>query len=370
MDNVNAIRNALKEPLSSQVLQRLGQIQDLELEQDLISAGMVRALALDGTCLQVGLVVPYPCQSQYRERVMSLTQALAELPGIDEVECELGLAVPEIRVGGIAPIANVRNVIAVGSGKGGVGKSTTAVNLALALAAEGARVGVLDADIYGPSVPIMLGCQDFRPVSRDGKTMEPAFAHGVSAMSMGFMVTEDNAAVWRGPMAAGALVQLVNETQWPELDYLVIDMPPGTGDIQLTLSQKVPVSGAVIVTTPQEIATADARKGITMFNKVNIPVLGIVENMSYHVCNQCGSKEHPFGHGGGLETAKRYNVPLLGELPLNVTVREGVDNGHPSVVAEPDGEIAQAYKAIARKTAAALIRQSEPQSLAIEITLE
>ncbi|GAA5187810.1 iron-sulfur cluster carrier protein ApbC [Ferrimonas gelatinilytica] len=370
MTQETAIRNTLPESLSHVVLARLDALEDPELNQGLVSANIVRSLGLDGRCLQIGLAYPYPCQSQYRDRVMSITQAMADIEAIDEVECEVGLAIPAITAGSVAALPTIRNVIAVGSGKGGVGKSTTAVNLALALAAEGARVGVLDADIYGPSIPIMLGCSDFEPSSVDGKTMEPAFAHGVAASSMGFMVTEGNAAVWRGPMAAGALVQLVNETRWPELDYLVIDMPPGTGDIQLTLSQKIPVSGAVIVTTPQEIATADARKGITMFNKVNIPVLGIVENMSYHICHNCGSKEHPFGSGGGLATAKRYNVPLLGELPLDLSVREHVDGGNPSVVAEPEGAIAEAYRAIARKTAAALVTRSEPQSLAIEITTD
>jgi len=364
-----AIRNGLPEPLSSAVIARLEQHIDPYLEQDIVSAGIVRALELDGRRLQLGLAFPYPCKSQYRDLVMALTEKLSDLDEVDEVECEIGLAVPAISAGSIPAIPNIRNVIAVASGKGGVGKSTTAINLALALSAEGARVGVLDADIYGPSVPIMLGVTDFRPVSYDGKTMAPAFAHGIAAMSIGFMVTEDNAAAWRGPMAAGALVQLLEETQWPELDYLVIDMPPGTGDIQLTLSQKVPVSGAVIVTTPQEIATSDARKGITLFNKVNIPVLGIIENMSYHICSQCGSKEHPFGTGGGIETAKRYNVPLLGDLPLNLTIREHVDSGQPSVIAEPEGEIAAAYREIARKAAAALLARSEPEpSLAIEIT--
>ncbi|MBY5991558.1 iron-sulfur cluster carrier protein ApbC [Ferrimonas balearica] len=364
-----AIRNALPEPLSTEVLARLEQHQDPLLEQGLVSAGIVRHLAMEGRCLQLGLAFPYPCKSQYRDLVMTLTQKLSDLEAVDEVECEIGLAVPAISASSVPAIPNVRNVIAVASGKGGVGKSTTAINLALALSDEGARVGVLDADIYGPSVPIMLGVTDFRPVSYDGNTMAPAFAHGVAAMSIGFMVTEDNAAAWRGPMAAGALVQLINETQWPELDYLVIDMPPGTGDIQLTLSQKVPVSGAVIVTTPQEIATSDARKGITLFNKVNIPVLGIVENMSYHICGQCGSKEHPFGTGGGAETAERYKVPLLGDLPLNLSIREHVDSGSPSVVAEPDGAIADAYRGIARRAAAALVSRSEPEpSLAIEIT--
>ncbi|WP_028108428.1 iron-sulfur cluster carrier protein ApbC [Ferrimonas futtsuensis] len=364
----NPIQDKLPEALSGQVLEILSQQQDPYLQQNLVEAGVVRSLDIDGRCLKLGLVYPYPCQSKYRQRVMGLTNALAKLDAIEEVECEIGLQVPSITAAGQAEqVKGVKNIIAVSSGKGGVGKSTTAINLALALAAEGARVGVLDADIHGPSVPIMLGVKEFQPVSTDGKTMEPAIAHGMAAMSIGFMVTEDQATVWRGPMAAGALVQLLNETNWPDLDYLVIDMPPGTGDIQLTLSQQVPVAGAVVVTTPQDIATADARKGITMFNKVNIPVLGIVENMSYHVCSQCGSKEHPFGSGGGQATAERYNVPLLGDLPLNVAIREAVDSGNPTVVADPEGELTAQYKSIARKSAAALVNLSVPTGLEIEI---
>ncbi|WP_298440012.1 iron-sulfur cluster carrier protein ApbC [uncultured Ferrimonas sp.] len=364
------LHNTLPESLSQLVLDRLKSFNEPLLNQNLIDLDILRALAIDDRCLQVGLLMPYPCQSQYHDLVMALTNHLAELDGIDQVECEIGLNVAAVHGGSAAPHPKIRNVIAVGSGKGGVGKSTTAVNLALALAAEGARVGMLDADIYGPSIPTMLGCTDFSPSSNDGKTMQPAYVHNMAVMSMGFLVTDDNASAWRGPMAAGAMEQLMNETNWPELDYLVIDMPPGTGDIQLTLSQKFPVSGAVIVTTPQEIATLDARKGITMFNKVHVPVLGIVENMSYHLCQNCGSKEHPFGQGGGLETANRYNVPLLGELPLNVSVREHLDSGKPTVVAEPDGEISAEYRTIARNVAAALIHRSQPQGLSIEITNE
>ncbi|WP_420811008.1 iron-sulfur cluster carrier protein ApbC [Ferrimonas lipolytica] len=364
------INNSLPEPLSTVVLEQLKTFNEPLLNKNLIDAEILRGLAIDGRCLQVGLVMPYPGQSQYRDLVMALTNHLAVIEGIDEVECEIGLNVAAVNSGNAKAHPKIRNVIAVGSGKGGVGKSTTAVNFALALAAEGARVGMLDADIYGPSIPTMLGCIDFKPTSQDGKTMEPAYVHNMAVMSMGFLATDDNASAWRGPMAAGAMEQLMNETNWPELDYLVIDMPPGTGDIQLTLSQKFPVSGAVIVTTPQEIATLDARKGITMFNKVNVPVLGIVENMSYHTCENCGSKEHPFGQGGGLATANRYNVPLLGELPLNVTVREHLDNGTPTVVAEPESAISNEYQTIARNVAASLILLSQPDDLSIEITNE
>lgn len=364
------LQNNLPQALSQQVLARLETFIEPLLNKNLIDAEILRVLSIDERCLQVGMVMPYPCQSQYRELVMSLTNHLAEIDGIDEVECEIGLNVVAVQGSAAKPHAKIRNVIAVGSGKGGVGKSTTSVNLALALAAEGARVGMLDADIYGPSLPTMLGCTEFSPVSHDGATMEPAYVHGIAMMSMGFLAKDDAASPWRGPMAAGAMEQLMNETNWPELDYLVIDMPPGTGDIQLTLAQKFPVSGSVIVTTPQEIATLDARKGITLFNKVHVPVLGIVENMSYHICGSCGSKEHPFGQGGGLETANRYNVPLLGELPLNVMVREHLDTGKPTVAADPESEISGQYRHIARNVAAALIKCSQPEALSIEITEE
>jgi len=250
-------------------------------------------------------------------------------------------------------VPGVKNIIAVASGKGGVGKSTTAVNLALALAAEGAKVGILDADIYGPSQPQMLGITG-RPETADGKSMEPMERYGIQAMSIGFLIDTDTPMVWRGPMVTGALEQLLRETNWRELDYLVVDLPPGTGDIQLTLSQKVPVTGAIIVTTPQDIALLDARKGLKMFEKVGVPIIGIVENMSTHICSKCGHEEHIFGAGGGEQMCKDYNVDLLGALPLDIRIREQADSGMPTVVAEPDGQIASIYRQIARRTAVKL----------------
>ena len=255
---------------------------------------------------------------------------------------------------GLKPLEGVSNLIAVASGKGGVGKSTVTVNLALAFAQEGARVGILDADIYGPSQPRMLGLMGERPVSKDGKTLEPLEAHGLSAMSIGFLVDERQPMAWRGPMVTSALNQLLNDTRWGELDYLLVDMPPGTGDIQLTLSQRVPVSGAIIVTTPQEISLADARKGLEMFQKVNVPILGIVENMSRHICFGCGREEPIFGHGGAERLAAEYDLPMLGGLPLDSRIRETTDRGEPTVVAEPDGALARDYRWIARAAGAQL----------------
>ncbi len=263
---------------------------------------------------------------------------------------------------GLKPLAGVSNIIAVASGKGGVGKSTTAANLALALAADGAAVGVLDADIYGPSQPLMLGVAEERPVSEDGKTLRPLAAHGLQVMSIGFLVDADQPMVWRGPMVTSALNQLLTQTRWENLDYLVVDMPPGTGDIQLTLSQRVPVSGAVIVTTPQDLALADARKGLQMFRKVSVPVLGIVENMSTHVCSNCGFEEPLFGSGGGRRMADDYDVPLLGQLPLAIEIREQTDGGRPTVVADPDGAAAVAYRRTARRMAARLAMQARDYS--------
>ena len=263
---------------------------------------------------------------------------------------------------GLTALQGISNVIAVASGKGGVGKSTVAVNLALAWAAQGARVGILDADIYGPSVPIMLGLAGQRPGSVDGKRIQPLHAHGVDAMSVGFLVDAEQPMVWRGPMVTSALNQLLSETDWGELDYLVVDMPPGTGDIQLTLSQRVPVAGAVIVTTPQDISLADARKGLKMFEKVNVPVLGIVENMSTHRCSNCGHEEHIFGAGGGARMAAQYDVQLLAELPLDGRIREEIDGGRPSVVAEPGSERALAYHRMARRTAGELARRGKDRS--------
>ncbi|TKR33608.1 iron-sulfur cluster carrier protein ApbC [Luteimonas gilva] len=253
----------------------------------------------------------------------------------------------------VSPSPRIRNVIAVASGKGGVGKSTTAVNLALALQLEGARVGILDADIYGPSVPAMLGLSG-RPDSPDGKSIEPMRAHGVEAMSIGLLVDQDTPMIWRGPMATSALTQLFGETLWGDLDYLIVDLPPGTGDIQLTLSQKIPVAGAVIVTTPQDIATLDAKKALKMFEKVQVPVLGLIENMAVHVCSNCGHAEHIFGSGGGEKMAAQYGVPLLGSLPLEIAIREQGDAGTPIVVAAPDSAAAQAYRQTARRLAEVL----------------
>ena len=262
----------------------------------------------------------------------------------------------------LKPLANVRNIIAVASGKGGVGKSTTAVNLALALADDGATVGILDADIYGPSQPLMLGLSGERPVSEDGKSMNPLTSHGVQVMSIGFLIDQDQPMVWRGPMVTSALNQLLQQTNWSDLDYLIVDMPPGTGDIQLTLSQQVPVSGAVIVTTPQDIALLDARKGLQMFRKVAVPVLGIVENMSTHVCSSCGHEEAIFGSGGGTRMAADYDIELLGQLPLDLIIREQTDSGRPTVAQAPDSPQAAAYRSTARKMAAKLATQGKDYS--------
>jgi ATP-binding protein involved in chromosome partitioning len=262
----------------------------------------------------------------------------------------------------LQPLENVKNVVAIASGKGGVGKSTTAVNLALALAGEGAQVGVLDADIYGPSIPLMLGIAGEKPTSDDGESMNPLQAHGLQVMSIGFLVDPDQPMIWRGPMVTQALNQMLKQTLWKDLDYLIVDMPPGTGDIQLTLSQQVPVSGAVIVTTPQDIALLDARKGLQMFRKVSVPVLGIIENMSTHICTSCGHEEALFGSGGGEKMAEEYDVELLGELPLDRSIREQTDSGTPSVIAEPDGGPAQAYRDTARRMAAKLAVQGKDYS--------
>ncbi len=263
-------------------------------------------------------------------------------------------------------LAGIKHVIAIASGKGGVGKSTTTVNLALALAKEGYKVGVLDADIYGPSIPIMLGLSDFTPQAVGEKQMTAANAYGIVAQSIGFIIKSEDAAVWRGPMAAGALTQLINETQWPELDYLIVDLPPGTGDIQLTLSQKIPLTGAIIVTTPQDIALADARKGINMFQKVNVPILGLIENMSFHICSNCDHKEHIFGTDGGKRTAEKYLIPFLGAIPLHVQVREAMDSGQPLIVSDPDSAFSELYQEVARKT---IVEVASQQNSSVSISI-
>jgi ATP-binding protein involved in chromosome partitioning len=296
----------------------------------------------------------FPVGDYTQELTQKLRELIKAVPGVSDARVRISSNVLSHAVQrNLTPLPGVKNIVAVASGKGGVGKSTVAVNLALALAGDGARVGMLDADIYGPSQPRMLGLSG-RPNSRDGKHIEPMVAYGVQCMSIGFLVDTETPMVWRGPMVTQALVQLIGDTLWKDLDYLIVDMPPGTGDIALTLSQKVPVSGAVIVTTPQEIALLDARKGLKMFQKVEVNVLGVVENMSTHVCSHCGLEEHIFGEGGGERLAQQYAVPFLGSLPLDLGIREQTDAGRPTVVAEPSGTIAQRYRDIARRTAARL----------------
>ncbi len=333
----------------------LAQRIDPVIEQDLVSAGALAEMTLKEGLLGVVLRFGFPADRYERELQAELGQLLGDLPGVAKVKVDVQWEVEARSVQpGLQPLAGIRNIVAVASGKGGVGKSTTAVNLALALASEGARVGILDADIYGPSQPRMLGLSGRRPTSSDGKRIRPLEAFGISCMSIGFLIDEDQPMIWRGPMVTQALQQLLGETDWGEIDYLIVDMPPGTGDIQLTLSQRVPVSGAVIVTTPQDIALLDARKGLRMFEKVKVPVLGIVENMSLHICSKCGHQEPIFGSGGGERMAEQYGVPLLGNLPLDIHIREEADAGQPSVVADPDGPAARAYLDIARRMSSRL----------------
>lgn len=306
----------------------------------------------------VTVTLGYPVKGYATELQQQLADKL-NAAGADGVSVKVDTKVIKHKVQqGVPALENVKNIIAVASGKGGVGKSTTAVNLALALAAEGATVGVLDADIYGPSQPRMLGTTK-RPESTDGKSIEPIESYGVQSMSIGFLIDEEEPMIWRGPMVTQALQQMLGDTNWKQLDYLVIDLPPGTGDIQLTLSQKVPVSGALIVTTPQDISLLDARKAYKMFEKVKVPVLGVVENMSTHICSQCGHEEHIFGSGGGQNMADQYGINLLGSLPLNIRIREDADGGQPSVVTDPEGDIAMAYRNIARRLAARLAMQGK-----------
>lgn len=333
------------------VTEALRAVRIEELNADLVSAGMVKNVQVQGGDVSLEVVYGFPAKSQFDTTRKAVIAAIKALPGVGNVSVSVSHKIITHAVQrGVKLIPNVKNIIAVASGKGGVGKSTTTVNLALALAAEGATVGVLDADIYGPSIPTMLGIVG-RPESVDGQTIEPMMGHGLQSNSIGFLIDKDQAMVWRGPMVTQALDQLLRQTTWRDLDYLLIDMPPGTGDIHLTLAQNVPITGAVIVTTPQEIALMDARKGLKMFEKVSVPVLGIVENMSVYVCPDCGHTAHIFGHGGGGEMSTDYGVPLLGHLPLNLSIREQADAGRPTLVADPEGQIASLYKAIARKVA-------------------
>jgi ATP-binding protein involved in chromosome partitioning len=339
-------------PLSElQIQTALKEIVDPNTGKDLVSSRCARNIKISGADVSLDVELGYPAKSQIDPIRKQVIDKLKSIPGIGNVSANVYQKIVSHTVQkGVKLVQGVKNIIAVASGKGGVGKSTTAVNLALALSAEGAKVGILDADIYGPSQPQMLGIEG-RPESLDGKKLEPMTAYDLQAMSVGFLIDPETPMVWRGPMVTQALTQLLGDTNWQDLDYLVVDLPPGTGDIQLTLAQQVPVTGAIIVTTPQDIALLDARKGLKMFEKVGIPILGIVENMSTHICSNCGHEEHIFGSGGAERMGKDYEVEVLGALPLDIKIREQVDSGHPSVVADPDGRIAEIYKSIARRVA-------------------
>jgi ATP-binding protein involved in chromosome partitioning len=329
---------------------------------DFVTAKNLKNLRVEAGDVSFDIVLGYPAKSQFDSIRKLVINAVRELPGVKNVSVNVSSQIVAHAVQrGVKLLPNVKNIIAIASGKGGVGKSTTAVNLALALAAEGAQVGILDADIYGPSQPMMLGITG-RPESIEENTIEPMEGHGLQASSIGFLIEEDAPMVWRGPMVTSALEQLLRQTRWRDLDYLIVDMPPGTGDIQLTLSQKVPVTGAVIVTTPQDIALLDARKGLKMFEKVGVPIVGIIENMSTYVCTKCGHEEHIFGSGGGEKMCKEYSVDFLGALPLNLSIREQADAGRPTVVADPDSPISAIYKNIARQVAIRVATLSKDMS--------
>ncbi|MEY2896765.1 MAG: iron-sulfur cluster carrier protein ApbC [Pseudomonadota bacterium] len=345
------------------LLDALKTVIDPNTQKDFVSGRQVKNLRIDGGEVAFDVELGYPAKSQIPALRKALVAAARTLPGVDNVSVNVTTKVIAHAVQrGVQLLPRVKNIVAVASGKGGVGKSTTTVNLALALAAEGASVGILDADIYGPSQPMMMGLSG-QPESPDGKSMEPLENYGVQVISIGFLIEPDNPMIWRGPMATQALEQLLRQTNWRALDYLIIDMPPGTGDIQLTLSQSVPVTGAVIVTTPQDIALLDAKKGLKMFEKVGIPILGIVENMAVHVCSKCGHAEHIFGQGGAERMSADYGVDVLGALPLDIRIREQADSGTPTVVAEPDSDITAAYKTIARKVAVKIAAQAKDMSL-------
>ncbi|MBM3204066.1 iron-sulfur cluster carrier protein ApbC [Candidatus Woesearchaeota archaeon] len=342
---------------TDQVMGLLSTLVDPHTGLDMVTGKQVKKVDLNGKKLDLQILLGYPAAGYHatlKEQIMAHLGAGLNLEAI-RIDIQTAILSHAVQKN-LKPLAGVKNIIAVASGKGGVGKSTTAVNLALALHADGARTGLLDADIYGPSQPLMLGVKG-KP-DTDGKSIYPLQAHGLQSMSIGYLVDEETPMIWRGPMVTGALQQLLRDTRWDQLDYLIMDLPPGTGDIQLTLAQQVPVSGAVIVTTPQDIALLDARRGLHMFEKVSVPVLGIVENMSLHVCSRCGHTEPLFGEGGGQRMAEQCGVPLLGALPLDINIRLNADNGHPSVVAEPDGDIARHYFSIARAMSARLAQKA------------
>ncbi len=344
------------------ILQAMQDVVDPNTGKDFVSSKAVRNLTISGGDVSFDVELGYPAKSQIPGFRQALVSAAKTVAGVTNVSVNISSKIVAHAVQrGVQLLPQVKNIVAVASGKGGVGKSTTAVNLALALAAEGASVGILDADIYGPSQPMMMGIEG-RPESADGQSMEPLENYGVQVMSIGFLVDPDEAMIWRGPMATQALEQLLRQTNWRELDYLIIDMPPGTGDIQLTLSQRVPMTGAVVVTTPQDIALIDAKKGVKMFEKVGVPMLGLVENMAVHVCTNCGHVEHIFGAEGGKKMAAEYGMPYLGALPLTMQIRVQADSGRPTVVADPDNEVASIYKAVARQVAVAIAAKNKDYS--------
>jgi len=338
-----------------QIESAIKQYIDPWLAQDLVSSKCIKDITInDNGNVSIGVVLGFPASGYHSELEAKLKEIVSAVDGVADVDVSITTKIESHTAQkGVKPINNVKNIVAIASGKGGVGKSTTAVNLALALAADGATVGILDADIYGPSQPRMLGVSA-KPDSKDGKSLEPLMAHGIQSMSIGYLIEEETPMIWRGPMVTQALEQLLNDTNWQDVDYLIIDLPPGTGDIQLTLAQKVPVSGAVIVTTPQDIALLDARKALKMFEKVDVHVLGVIENMSIHICSECGHEEHIFGQGGGQSMSDQYDVDFIGSLPLDKKIREEVDEGTPSVAIEPDGRIAHIYREIGRRMSAKL----------------
>jgi ATP-binding protein involved in chromosome partitioning len=345
------------------LLEQLKTVVDPNTGKDFVSTRQLKNVKIDGTSVSFDVELGYPAKSQIDALRTALIDAARRVPGVANVSANVTVKIVAHTVQrGLKVLPNVKNIIAVSSGKGGVGKSTVAVNLALALAAEGASVGMLDADIYGPSQPTMLGITG-KPDTVDGKSLEPLVGHGIQASSIGFLIDPDQPMVWRGPMVTQALQQLLTQTNWKDLDYLIVDMPPGTGDVALTLSQQVPVTGSVIVTTPQDIALIDARKGFKMFEKVGVPIVGLVENMAIHVCSQCGHAEHIFGEGGAQKMAADFGVEVLGSLPLDIRIREQADSGRPTVVAEPEGEIAAIYRAIARKVAVRIAEKAKDMSL-------
>ncbi len=353
----------MNEIVEARVREILSTVVDPHTGQDLVSQSALRGVGVAEDKVSVDIQLGYPALS-FQSTLSTQVKAVLEAdPAIAAAAVSVSCRVGAHRVQeGLTPLPGIRNVIAVASGKGGVGKSTVAANLALALRAEGASVGILDADIYGPSQPRMLGLSG-KPDTKDGNRIEPKINHGIQVMSIGFLIEEDTPMIWRGPMVTQALQQLLSDTNWVDLDYLIIDLPPGTGDIQLTLCQRVPVSGAVIVTTPQDIALLDARKALKMFEKVNVPVLGIIENMSTHVCSNCGHEEHIFGEGGGARMAAQYEVPMLGSLPLDIRIREQSDSGTPIVAALPDSDLAARYREIARNAAARLALQARNKAI-------